>query len=254
MVYDNSIIVYLEVNGVMEKRTKSILDILAGVLIFIPIITVIVWLPFFPEIIPAHYTIGGVVDRYGSKYELLLFPMINVILLMIFIGAAFLTKRQVHDEDKQKKNILVLYITSVVCYLAFDIMTIYFTAKAYGLGVKIDANIFQVLSLIGALVFLVAGTLQLFLKPNSILGVRTAKTLSSPEVWKKVNMISGIMLIVSSIALIVFNLMYSNTFYNIIVYGGVVVLVSVISLILSKFINCDNKTVEKESTAGEESA
>lgn len=236
----------------MVERTKSVLKILAGVLIFIPIVMVIIWLPFFPEIIPAHYT-GGIVDRYGSKYELLLFPMINVILLMIFVGAAFLIKRQVADKDKKSQGILALYITSVVCYLAFDIMTIYFTAKAYGLVERIDVNLYQVLSLVGALVFLVVGTLQLFSKPNSILGVRTAKTLSSPEVWKKVNLISGIIFIVSSIALIVFNFMYSNTFYNIIVFVGVSVLVSVISLILPKFINCDNKTVEKISTVEEES-
>lgn len=173
----------------MEKRAKSVLNILAGVLIFIPIITVIIWLPFFPEIIPAHYT-GGIVDRYGSKYELLLFPMINVILLMIFIGAAFLIKRQVADIDKKNQGILALYIISVVSYLAFDIMTIYFTAKAYGLVERIEVNLYQVLSLVGALVFLVVGILQLFSKPNSILGVRTAKTLSSPEVWKKVNQAS----------------------------------------------------------------
>lgn len=83
-------------------------------------------------------------------------------------------------------------------------------------------------------------------KPNSFIGIRTKKTLSNVTIWKKVNLISGIIYIVTSIALIIFNLMYSNKYYNIIVFGGIIGLITIISSLLPKFINCDDKTAEEE--------
>ena len=45
----------------------------------------VVFLMLSPDIIPAHYNSAGVVDRMGSKYEYILFPLISA-----GMGAAFL--------------------------------------------------------------------------------------------------------------------------------------------------------------------
>lgn len=137
----------------MGNRTKNILVLIVSVLLLAPIIVIIIWLPFFPEYIPAHYS-GNVVDRIGSKYELLLFPLINIILLIIFSVTFLLLKRN-SAEKINNKVFLTFYIINIVSYLAFDILSIYFTAKAYRLvNSRIEVNFYQIVSLIGAFVFL----------------------------------------------------------------------------------------------------
>ena len=44
-----------------------------------------VFLMLAPAIIPAHYNSAGVVDRMGSKYEYILFPIISAVAGGIFL-------------------------------------------------------------------------------------------------------------------------------------------------------------------------
>lgn len=41
----------------------------------LPLSVVLVSLQFLPDQIPAHYGISGEVDRWGSKYEILIFHL-----------------------------------------------------------------------------------------------------------------------------------------------------------------------------------
>ena len=43
-------------------------------LILLTLILVLAALPFLPDRIPAHYDAAGVVNRWGSKFEMLIFP------------------------------------------------------------------------------------------------------------------------------------------------------------------------------------
>ena len=58
-------------------KTKKIIYF---ALMFLPLIITLVVLPFLPEQIPAHYNFAGEIDRWGSKYETLLFPAITILM------------------------------------------------------------------------------------------------------------------------------------------------------------------------------
>ena len=49
-------------------------------LMLIPMLEVLVLLPFLPDTVAVHWGIGGTPDRYGSRYELLI-PSVVVILV-----------------------------------------------------------------------------------------------------------------------------------------------------------------------------
>lgn len=49
------------------------------VLMFLPLVITLMILPHLPNQIPAHYGFDGQVDRWGSKYETLIVPLLAVI-------------------------------------------------------------------------------------------------------------------------------------------------------------------------------
>ena len=53
--------------------------LLIRLLTFVPMAVCVIALFFLPDKIPAHYNAAGEVDRWGSKYEMLIFPGLIVI-------------------------------------------------------------------------------------------------------------------------------------------------------------------------------
>ena len=50
------------------------------ILMFLPLAVILIALPYLPEKIPAHYGFDNQVDRWGSKYEALLFPVVSILM------------------------------------------------------------------------------------------------------------------------------------------------------------------------------
>lgn len=63
-------------------------------LMFLPLIVVLIALPFLPERIPAHYDFNNQVTRWGSKYETLIFPVITVLFGYFMLGMAKSSSKQ----------------------------------------------------------------------------------------------------------------------------------------------------------------
>ena len=66
-------------------------------LTFLPLILILLVFSHLPNQIPAHYNFAGEVTRYGSKYELFIFPLL-ALLLSAFL--AFMTRL-----EKEKNNV-----------------------------------------------------------------------------------------------------------------------------------------------------
>ena len=47
-------------------------------LMFLPLVVTLIVLPVLPDRVPMHYNIRGEVDRWGSKYENLIFPAVVI--------------------------------------------------------------------------------------------------------------------------------------------------------------------------------
>ncbi|MDI6860851.1 MAG: SdpI family protein [Caldisericia bacterium] len=56
---------------------------------------------------------------------------------------------------------------------------------------------------------IIIGLISPFILPNSYIGIRISKTFSDPAIWKKVNTISGI-------GLIIIGLIFTLLFFNIV--------------------------------------
>ncbi len=70
-------------------------------LIGLPLFSVVITLfslLFLPDLIPVHYDASWNIDRYGSKYELLLMPGITI-LVSLFFGAFWKNRENTYPTD-----------------------------------------------------------------------------------------------------------------------------------------------------------
>lgn len=113
----------IKLNQMKRLSVKSILSILFFILLLSPIIVTGISLFFMPESIPLHFDASGHIDRYGSKYELLILPTIN-----LAYGVAF----YLLSKTSKKYNIKpILLGAAIVGMIAFNIINYFVIASAF---------------------------------------------------------------------------------------------------------------------------
>lgn len=177
----------------MKRSSK----VLYAVLMALPLAVTLIVLGFLPGQVPAHYGPDFQVDRWGSKYELLLLPGFTVLmgLLLLFFGR--LAARQ---EGTGQNNAKVAVTAGLLCMALFNALTYYFLYTAWAqvtdlsaLPVRVEQVAFGCM---GALL-LVVGNLNPKLRNNGLMGLRTPWSRKNDRVWKKCQRFGGISLMLA---------------------------------------------------------
>ena len=167
----------------MKIKTK---DLLLIFFIFLPLVIHLVSLNYLPNSVPMHYGFNGEVDRWGSKFEMLIVPILGIIGGMgCFIYTKCATK-------KLKNNLKAFNATTFVIALTFNILTIAFLITSFNKTTNINETISNklIFSSIG-FGFIILGNYMPKAKKNHYFGVRTKLTLSDDELWFKTQRFSG---------------------------------------------------------------
>lgn len=148
--------------------------------------------------IPMHYGLNGNVDRYGSKWELMLFPCILLVISIAFLIYSFFTKNDV-NESKNKKicNRIILGIYTVFFILLWS----FILAATKGIE-NIGAFVPSILILMGALMIFI-GNMYGKIKQNHTFGLKMRATLKSERVWKKTHRLGGYLSVANGIIWII---------------------------------------------------
>ena len=90
-------------------------------------ITILV-IQFMPDMVPMHYNAAGKIDRWGSKYENLIFPgLIFVMVLFWHMSINFFDKKAAKTSDEKERieaesNEKVLRIIALITITMFSVM------------------------------------------------------------------------------------------------------------------------------------
>ncbi|MCM1298331.1 MAG: SdpI family protein [Firmicutes bacterium] len=172
------------------------------ILMFLPLLAVIVSLQFLPEQIPAHFGADGQADRWGSKYETLIFPIVTVIMGIIMLAVESLSAKQ-EGGGENNRRISVLF--GIVVLVIFNAMTGYFLYVDFTLTENLNdvsADLNSVLFAVLGIALIIFGNFMPKLKKNSWIGIRVPRTLSSETVWRKSHRFGGICFIISGAAVV----------------------------------------------------
>lgn len=149
-------------------------------IVFLILLTVLATASIYqrlPELIPAHFNWEGQVDRFGSKMELFLLPVLMVILSGIFL----ILRRSLQKTSE---------INAKICNQVLVVLLLLFTLLQGWMIHSIQSSSIN----IGSFLFLIFGGLFLYfgsvlkkVERNPWIGLRTKWSLSSDVVWKKSN-------------------------------------------------------------------
>ena len=184
---------------------KQLTRMVAALCLFVTLLV----LRELPAVIPAHYDFAGNVTRYGSKYELLMLP---VVLLLLSFGSRFLLlhfhrKAEQAESDKERQaaeaNAKVLGIVifpQTLILSCIQGVLLYNTVLALRgesfLGTLAGDKLLTIL--FGALLVLVGNVLPKC-KRNGLVGFRLSWTRYNDITWQKSNRFAGIMLVAAGI-------------------------------------------------------
>ncbi len=181
------------------------INFLTTVFMLLPFLATVTALPFLPDLIPAHYDLDGVINRWGSKYESLIVPIITLGIGLLIM----LSTKAIADYDKKSRTILAFSGLCVV--LMFNIMTYIFLVNDFiREHEEVESNagnieyISEIFIIVGVLL-IVLGMLITKTKRNGIFGVRTKWSFKTDENWEHDQKVGKSMMILFGVVLILGN-------------------------------------------------
>lgn len=204
-------------NSEKSETVNKILLIFNLIVVFISVFaSSIIIFKFLPETVPVHYNFEGVVDRYGSKYELLFLNLIFIVILAVYLPTYFLSKSALENEPVNpfKRNLVLIFIngTFSITFLVESILSFY-----YIFIVSIINSIGKIVSVIFIFMYLFMMTMSFLSNPkinkmNIFVGYRTKFALSCSENWAKLNWCASISLFVFSLISLIISCLFNSIY------------------------------------------
>lgn len=180
------------------------------ILMFLPFVSSIVALLFLPDLIPAHYNIENRVDRWGSKYEILIFPVVTILFGQFLLLMGRIANKQETQGNNNEKNGLIIGICSLIIFNIISGVMIYSSlSKAEKLSFA-TFEFEQILFFFVGIIFIVMGNVMPKLKKNSVLGFRTKHSMKNDEIWRKCQRFAGITIMIEGASIGIFSLIFHN--------------------------------------------
>jgi len=143
---------------------------------------------FLPERIPLHWNLAGEADRFGSKYMLLLLPLLQLFLV------GFLTYWPKLDPARRGEwkswPLLVAAAAWALTLTQLAVLYLVEATLAEGGLRSPEAGLKALLFAVG-ITFIVLGNYLPKAPQNWVYGIRTPWTLASPRVWHRVHRVGG---------------------------------------------------------------
>ena len=173
------------------------------VLMFLPLVMTLVGLPFLPDQVPTHFGVHGTADAWGSKYSILLLPILSILMGGSLLGMSVYAQKQ---EKTGTNNAKLTLLTACITLCIFCGIT-GFQIAAGMLGTQnlgelpVDMN--QVIFSLLGIMLICLGNQMPKARKNTMIGLRTRSSLVNEAVWKKCQKFGGITMMLSGAAMVV---------------------------------------------------
>ena len=189
------------------------------VILLATLVGTLICLSYMPDIVPVHFDIHGVADRWGSKYENLLMPgcMAAMIALWFGVDSGFRkTIKQSTDEKavaEAKANIKVLNVTFTAVSVMFTFLNfsiLYMCASQIDGFVGQEIDIMKIVTILLGASFILLGNVMPKARNNATVGFRLPWTRFNDVTWQKCNRVAGIAMVVSGALSIIAGLVFDG--------------------------------------------
>lgn len=218
------------------------------------VITAVV-LQFMPESVPMHYDMAGNVDRWGSRYENLIFPIIILVLALFMSLLIGFYERKANKADDDKKragaisNAKILGIVGTAMSTTFCVMQCFILYGAYS-GAKTEAtsatvDIGKVSCILMGVMFIVFGNFMTKTRINGTVGVRISWSMYNDNTWRKSNRFGAIAMILGGLLTIVTAVFMKSSIGATMAALGYICLASIITVAYAHKVYVEERELEK---------
>ena len=179
------------------------------VLLAIPMLMTLLWLRFLPEQVPMHYNVHSEIDRWGSKWELLLLPGILLVIgLVTELAASAMERRSKTEGDGQQeayrqsnaKVARVVILSIALLFTGIQFALLLGAAKATrGETDRAPELLMRVVPVSIGLFMMAMGNVMPKTRRNSAMGFRCGWTQYNETTWRRGNRFAGIASIVAGL-------------------------------------------------------
>ncbi len=173
------------------------------VLMFLPLPITVLALAFLPDTIPAHYGVGGTVDRWGSKYETLIFPAMTLIFGVILLLLARYTAKKEQNGENNPQAVLITGIWTLALMNALTFFFLYLDVTATEDLSQAPVDVSQLVFGLLGVGMLIMGNIMPKLRLNSVIGLRTPWSMKHETGWTMGQHFGGIAFMVSGLIILV---------------------------------------------------
>lgn len=219
----------------------------------IPAIVTSIVLQFMPDKIPMHHDFAGNTDRWGSKTESFIFPIVILFVTLFWhlMILAFEKKAGRAETEKEqmeaKSNAKFLSVVGISQAVMFGIMHYFIMYSSYrqaSLGsTKATVDIAKISCILCGILFIVLGNFMTKVKKNVVAGLRTTWSMYNDNTWRKSNRIGAICLIIAGVLTIV-TTVFANGMVSTIFLLVYVLLAAVVAVWYSKKVYDQEKKQE----------
>lgn len=195
-----------------------------------------------PDTVAAHFGANGTPDRYGSKYEAFLLPVILLILYVVYFLIRKFALRSSTDENSRTERNIDIIDTVILClFVLFNALCvmILILMKHPHMMTNAENIIFPIIAAVIGTMFIVIGNIMPKTKPNSFVGMRLSWCMDTDEHWYIANRAGGIALVFSGIITIISGLVFRSGTY--IVGMLIALLVSLTVAIIYSYVKIKKK-------------
>ena len=180
---------------------KKFKYLIIGLIVLSFIVTGVSFL-FLDGTIPTHIGINGKPDQYGSKYFLIIFPIVATLVG----GTMLLVARYGKVSDNYKKYML---LTGVIIEALFAATVLIFSIYAISYTEDTPAfDISKVILLIVGVLFIILGNFLPKIEKNRTLGIKTKWSMYNEVTWQKTHRFAGFASIIMGFLLLITSLLF----------------------------------------------
>lgn len=222
---------------------------------FIPLPVTAVVLQFMPESVPMHYDMAGNVDRWGSRYENLIFPVVILVLavFMSLLIGYYERKANKTEDDKERagslSNAKIIGIVGTAMSAMFGVLQCFILYGAYT-GAKAETesatvDIGRISCILLGVLFIVLGNFMTKTRINGTVGVRISWSMYNDNTWRKSNRFGAFAIIIAGFLTIVTAVIVKSSLVSTISVLGYVCAASIVTIIYAHKVYIEEVKSEK---------
>lgn len=205
-------------------------------LMILPYVVTGIFLIFLPDQIPMHYNAQGEVNRIGSKYEMLLLP----VLFSLIGGFMYLLSKQ-QRKKQEYRNETVLVVTGIFIQLMLAVTDLVFlwTDMNYNDSAKQPADVYKLTAIGLGILMMLLGNAMPKASRNALFGLRTVWSMKNDRVWQKSQRFGGYTSVIFGFLMVLAGVFFSQIVLLSIVLGFMLVLIMICMIASYRFYKAD---------------